>query len=106
MKEAKYNGWTNWETWVTNLHFDDVFTDRAQEIYGNAEADETFSREERAALDLADVIRETVGETTDFLEGGKNLFIADIIGGFLSAVNWYEMAKNYVDEVNREEQTA
>ena len=33
MTDTKYNGWTNYETWLTNLHFDSCFdfTDDVEE---------------------------------------------------------------------------
>ena len=84
--DQKHNGWTNYETWVTNLWFDDTFTEEAQYAYDDAEADEYFSREERATLALADNIEDTVREFTELAETSG--LATDLIGAALSSVNW------------------
>lgn len=106
MTDTKYNGWTNWETWATNLHFDCSFEEDAQTCYDESEADETFSREEKAAFALAERIQETVTEFATSEGYDKNLFVQEIINGFLSSVNWYEVAKGYIESVEKEEQAA
>ncbi len=101
--DTKYNGWTNWETWNTNLHFDASFEDDAQECWDEAEADDTFSREENAALALEDRIKSLVEEIACEGMDSSRLFISDIINGFLSSVNYYEIAKGYIESVDKEQ---
>ena len=106
MTDTKYNGWTNYETWNTNLHFDDSFTEEAQEFYDDAKADDTFTREENAAFALAKRIKETVEEITCEGMDSSRPFISDIINGFLSSVNYHEIAKHYIEECDKEESEA
>lgn len=108
MTDKKYNGWTNWETWSTNLNFDDSFSEEAQECYNEAEAKDNFSREDNAAFTLADRIKETVEELTleDTSYNQQSSFVKDILNGFFSSVNYHEIAKNYIAEVDKEESEA
>lgn len=106
MTDTKYNGWTNWETWVTNLHFDDAFTEQAQEAWDDAEADSTFTRKENAALALEDIIKETIESYLDESPADQNHFVKDILSGFISSVNFYEIATAYLAEYEDEQEAA
>jgi len=98
MKDETYNGWTNYETWVFNLHFDDFFADVAQEYYDNAEASDTFSKSEQACFDLADHIKETFDQFAEEFMGSQVGPFADLINAGLSAVNHYQIAKHYIED--------
>lgn len=72
---ATYNGWTNYETWLINLHFDGYFMPNTD----------------------AETIKETVEELAcDDLQG--RLFVMDMINAFLDEVNWEEIASHYQNE--------
>lgn len=101
--DKKYNGWTNWETWSFNLHWDDSFTEDAERAYEEAEADSTFTKEENAAFALADYIKATAEEMIDSAENKPNLWMQDIVNGYMSEVNFHEIARHYIDEVEKEE---
>lgn len=101
--DTKYNGWTNWETWSFNLHWDDAFSEDAQRAYDEAESDSTFTREENAAFLLADCIKEIAEETIDSAENKPSLWTQDIINGYMSEVNFHEIARHYIDEVEKEQ---
>ena len=55
-----YNGWTNYETWVVNLWIDneqgsqDFIRETAKEIYAEAKATDSWTREESARFCLSD----------------------------------------------------
>ena len=109
MTDKKYNGWTNWETWSFNLHWDDAFSEDAQMFYDASEANKTFTREEQAALDLAASIKETAEQSLEDqgIYGAKsNLWMQDMVNGYISEVNFYEIAKNYIDETEKESEAA
>lgn len=103
MLHNQYNGWTNYETWLFNMWFDDAFTEEAQEHYNDAEDDETFTKEENAALSLADYIEsyaeEFIGESIPKQAG----FVADLINASLSEINYHEIAKHYLADVDKDE---
>jgi hypothetical protein len=87
----KYNGWSNYETWLVNLWFGDMFNDMAEE---GEQLDE-------------DQIETMVLE---MLESDGNLpdsgFAADIMNAALRSVDWRELASHYevVDEDKDEEE--
>ncbi len=102
MTRKEYNGWYNYETWLFNIHWDSSFTEDAQEIWNNAEAGEFLTREENAAHDLADCMKDTAEEyTQDALP--KNPWIADLVNAAVSEINFYEIAEHYIEEVNKAE---
>jgi len=96
MQNEKYNGWTNYETWLFNLWHDDAFTDDAQSAWDDADGDE-----EKATDALAQVIESFADEVTtqDTPTVG---FIADIINAALRQVNFREIAAHYIAEVDRD----
>lgn len=101
---TQYNGWTNYETWLINLWADndagsyEFWREQAQETYNEASADDTFSRDERAALDLAEKLKEWHNEATPEVTG----LWADMINAALSEVNWYEIAEHYISDCDKE----
>lgn len=88
--ETTYNGWSNYETWVTNLHFDGCFTLKAQELLKN----------ENPALELSDYIKDFVLETQGESIPSDNAFLRDLIQSALSNVNYDEIARNYIAEAD------
>ena len=103
--EKGYNGWTNYETWNVALWLDNDeatcndWAYKAQEAYDAAEAERSFTREERAALDLSYTLKEEFEEATPELSG----CFADLLRGALSEVNWHEIAEHYIENVDKEE---
>jgi len=96
--KTTYNGWTNYETWLTNLWLD-------QEPYTTETISNTClglmgSWEEKSDVDwrLANVIKDIVEEWIDLSEI-ENGFILDLIRGAISEVNFREIAGNFYDEL-------
>lgn len=84
-----YNGWTNWETWLTNLHILDGLT--ARDINGSRTV-------------TADEVRDYVEEIIEIGESQRVGIVADIIGGFMSEVDWRELAIHLnSDELDEDE---
>jgi hypothetical protein len=107
-EDHKYNGWTNWETWVTNLWINEGLLDQfemGEQARYFAETDE-----ESATYDMAGWIREQVENIIDELWLNKTSagIVNDFVGGCLGDVNWMEIASHWVDEAiqNEKEQTA
>ncbi len=101
-QDTKYNGWTNYETWLVNLHYDCFFDEQAQEAWNEAEKDETFSREENAAIALKEVIQSTVDEFSQEAIVNSNPFVSDLVNSALSSCNYYEIAKAYIENVDKD----
>lgn len=119
-KDTTYNGWTNYETWVVGLWIDNdestqtYWQEAAQQAYDDTKDTlsanarltgvEPFTRKERAAFELRDLLKEQHEEALPELEG----FAADLLNAALGEVNWHEIALSLLDSVEEdtEEETA
>jgi hypothetical protein len=104
--EKRYNGWTNYETWVTALWLDNEY---ATQCYWRSATSESrvsapLSRQvkdgywtitEAARFTLADRLKEEV--TAGAPIGDASLW-ADLLGAALDEVNWQEIADHYLTE--------
>lgn len=113
MTKNEYNGWTNYETWNVKLWMDNeegsqsYYSGLAQDAYNDAEADDTFTRDERAALDLSATLKdEYENAMIDWLEesGKQSSMWADLLGAALSEVNWHEIAEDMLEDVDKDEE--
>ena len=86
----KYNGWTNYETWNVALWND--FNDIAEEIYSNDSAN--------ALYNLQQHIKDFVEEFNPILDDAS--MYNDILGAALSQVDYYEIARHYIEELELE----
>lgn len=102
MPDEKYNGWTNYETWCVKLWIDNeepsynYWRDAAQEVWGDSEADATFTRSESAAIALAKRLKEEFEEANPVADQAS--VWADLMGAALSEVNWDEIANAMIEE--------
>ena len=95
-EESRYNGWTNYETWLINLwigheqgtqeYWDDVAEDVASEADDKADARDT----------LADMLKENYEEAQCELTGATGVW-QDLLSAALGAVNWREIAGHMLD---------
>lgn len=101
MERKTYNGWTNYETWNVKLWIDNdqdsynEWRDCARECLDVAEADETFTREDRAAFRLADLLKDRHEEDMPTLTGPY----CDLLRAALSEVNWDEIARSMIGDM-------
>lgn len=101
----EYNGWTNRETWATNLHIDnDEGLYETMKDYTQT-AIEQHDNPQDAIYCLEDTLENWITEdllTLENLAGNQTLFsmLTDI--GSLYRVNWREIATNWVREENQE----
>lgn len=106
----RYNGWTNYETWLVNLWMDneqgsqDYYREQAREIYDGPRSPyrDHLTREADAGLAFADWLKEHHEENRPELPG----VYGDLLGGALSSVNWGEIARHYIDAIVEEESNA
>ena len=92
MNEKEYNGWTNYETWLTALWIgnEPYLDETVKEIVLSHADSHGF------ALDTAvkEFISELVNE--DMPEAG---LATDLMGAALQEVDWQDITEHYVDEL-------
>jgi len=115
MSDTTYNGWRNYETWAVNLWMEndaggsEYWREAAQDAYDDATVtpsvnarltgSEPFDAKERAALTLADRIKEEIEEGSPLTEGS---LYTDLLNAALGEVDWYEIATNLLSDVDEE----
>jgi hypothetical protein len=76
----------------------DYYDEMATDAYKYAKDDKTFTRLERATLDLSDSLKSEFEESQPEVTG----MWADMINAAMSEVNWYEIAEHLLSEVKEE----
>ena len=97
--DSTYNGWVNYETWVTNLWFSESidFTTQVEEGMFNSKS------KGQIILMVADWIEEFIVE--DYIEmmisrsALETGFIHDMLGSSLKKIDYLEIAEHYVDDI-------
>ena len=87
----KYNGWTNRETWLVPLWFEDGLDHVVEDI--STDSRDTWIRSASEALE--EYFTEYVSE---FLGAHETGIMADLLGGAAARINWYEIAEHMADE--------
>jgi len=95
---AKYNGWTNYETWKANLEIFDGWQpneldDEILECYkkGKWNKDDL----EAVAEEYADILEESLNEMYSDIQ---DPFLESLFNNFMSEVNFNEIAENIIDD--------
>lgn len=115
--DSRYNGWTNYETWVVALWLDndesssDYWREQVQEVWDAAEPGKHSwqTREAESVGALADMLKDSHEERLQelgLLDGDKTGVFADLMGAAMSEVNWHEIAQHYIDDVEKTEPEA
>ena len=97
MNNEKYNGWTNYETWVIN-----IWVDNDEEIYLTMNDIINSYDWTGKTYELSKVLQEWYDKKVEKL-GLENGVMHDLLTGALSAVNWYELADHYITDYKDEE---
>ena len=77
MVDTTYNGWSNYETWLVNLHFDVSFEDNVSAKY------------------IKEFIEDWVHGYFQLHGIKEDIFLQDVLNTFLSNVNYHELAEHY-----------
>jgi len=90
---TKYNGWTNYETWLCNLWFENFeFSDMLDMFDGCEDKDDILRVIKNY---IKDYVEEYVEESRENASG----FINDLISSALGEIDYYDIAEHYVDDV-------
>jgi hypothetical protein len=103
MTENSHNGWTNYQTWVVNLWIDndegmhETMREWAQECMQDAidKGCDADSARNDATYELGQRIEQWHDEYAPETQG----VFADLLTRALGQVNWYEIAENYIDDL-------
>jgi hypothetical protein len=89
--EKTYNGWSNYETWVTKLWMDNDY--RSYNYFK-----EEGSNYEGHPYEFAEHIKNVVEE--EFIPELQTGLASDLLGHAIGNVNWYEIAESILDDLN------
>ena len=92
MKDTKYNGWTNWETWNFKLWLDNDFTSWMPTIRSRDEKVKTYELSKWLESHVADDWKEI--QTDDRYPG----FFHDVCNMAIREVNFFEIAEHLIEE--------
>lgn len=95
--DEKYNGWTNYETWLTALWIDNDYIsyENRKEMVLHAQL-EYPNNEEKQIWMLAGLIKDWMEELNPLSESSS--LYADLINSALSEVDWGDIAEHYLAE--------
>jgi hypothetical protein len=96
-----YNGWTNWETWLTNL-----WIDNDGYAGGSLGVSEEADRIVKGKLDNDDALGDSISELAEWLQeaidndlhqhnGALVGLLSDIVNDFIKTVDWRDIAEHY-----------
>ena len=102
VKEERYNGWTNYETWAVSLWIDN---DQASHVYWRQETarqareaadcemvrDAVWTASEAARFNLAEQLKDEIADASPSME--PSLY-SDLLQAALATVNWPEIAED------------
>ena len=90
-----YNGWTNYETWLANIHFDNWdFSEYVEQIADTEPEDEGDVRNW-----LEDYIREAVRDLTfEQVDTWNNPWISDLVMAAFSEIDFRDIAEHYSED--------
>lgn len=103
METKKYNGWTNYETWVTKLWLDNEqgTYELQKEMLAQAQntpKNEVWTREETTKFTLADLLKEYIEEFNPLVKSAS--MYSDLMGAAISEINFDEIAEAIIEDNN------
>ena len=96
MSDQRYNGWENKPTWLVNLWLEN---DESLYHYWLEAA-----REEADAYKLAKRLQDEIEDSNPLLDSAD--LYSDLIGWAIAHVNWDEVAKSWLAQVEEEQEAS
>lgn len=100
MSTERYNGWANYETWVTNLWIDEGYAGGSEAVFEKAKELLGDSDPKDATRELTDWLQAAIEVDLDVLTEGKltsGLF-SDLLGHAMDRIDWREIAEHYIGD--------
>jgi len=106
----RYNGWTNYETWLVNLWIDnergsyEYWREESQSVWNDAEPGEYEwqTRERQATYELSKRLKAELDENMpEDIQKALGGFYSDLLNAALSEVNWSEIAEHMIADVDK-----
>ena len=91
-KKQEYNGWTNYETWLVSLHFEEFIYEYFEEC-----EDCFLSMAHKYTDNLRDSIEDILSQ--DVPTSNQSPFISTMFDAFMDTVNWQELCAVYLENV-------
>jgi hypothetical protein len=101
MTKETYNGYTNYETWNTNLHYSDSFFDIAKEAVENLDTEAEDFAEDFDYADLVENLANTFEELVWEVSGVYDLpdgIAKDFAFQGLEQVDWEDIAETHLSD--------
>lgn len=106
--DKTYNGWTNYETWVTALWLDNdegsqnYWREIAQECRDQAPSSSRVKEgyvtvEGETRYTLAERLKEEITDASPLPDAG---LFTDLLGAALQEVNWYEIVDHWLADLS------
>ena len=95
MSTERYNGWTNYETWLVNVWMsnDQGAYERWEEVATELVADNPDSARER----LAEQLKDSVSDESPTVDDAS--LYADLLNAAICIVDWRELAEHCIADV-------
>ena len=93
MNTQKYNGWTNYETWLCNLHFDGFDFEEIMDIFDDCRDKGDM------LIRISDYIKDYVEEVVEQTRDDNTGFVVDLINAALGEIDYRDIAEHYIDDV-------
>jgi hypothetical protein len=96
MNDKKYNGWNNYETWLTALWIDNEYDSYQYRCELVEEVIEEHEDEDERKNCLASSLKDWI-ESQNPITESASLF-TDLLNSALSEVDWQEIVENFLSE--------
>ena len=92
MSDNRYNGWTNWETWLFKL-----WLENDEHMYHKIRALAISSKD---SIELANKLEDMAWNMQKNSIKHESGFFADVTNKAIQAVNYYEIADAYINDLD------
>ncbi|MDJ0719080.1 MAG: hypothetical protein QNJ54_33450 [Prochloraceae cyanobacterium] len=96
MKDNNYNGWKNYETWLTALWIDNDYGSYLTRCEMAEEIKQEYELEDEQVYYLSLKLKEWIEELNPIREQAS--LFTDLLNAAFMEVDWYEIAENFLSE--------